>query len=124
MVYGSVTGTNSERLANVWVRIKQGTNYGLTKTDSTGLYLFFDDQLCTGDGLTACAGAWATGTTPMLKFANGTASATVTVLGNGAQSPTWTTDTGAAPVPYSSGTNYATFNVAKGTAYNKNFKFN
>jgi uncharacterized repeat protein (TIGR01451 family) len=118
MVYGTVTGATGA-VEDAWVRIKQGTNYALTQTDEKGMYLFFDDQYCTGDGLTACSG-WTT----QLKFANGTSSATVTVLGNGAtQSPTWQTDAGSPPSPNTAGTNYATFNVAKGSAYNKNFKF-
>jgi hypothetical protein len=119
MVYGTLSAPNGELVQNAWVRIKQGSNFALTKTDTKGFYLFFDDQYCSGDGLVACAG-WSS----QVKFASGTSSATVTVLGNGAtQSPTWTTDGGAAPAPYS-GTSAVTFNVAKGSAYAKNFKFN
>jgi uncharacterized repeat protein (TIGR01451 family) len=120
VVYGTVSGTNGDLVEDTWVRVKQGTNYALTKTDSNGFYVFFDDQYCTGDGLLGCSG-WS----GQVKFASGTSSATLAVLGNGAYSPTWVTDTPARPVPYTSGgTTSLTFNVAKGSAYNKNFGFN
>ncbi|HWL90620.1 MAG TPA: hypothetical protein VNP90_04585, partial [Actinomycetota bacterium] len=102
--------------------VQQGTNYALTKTDMYGFYVVFDDQSCSGDGLIACSGPWATNT--KVTFGNGTVATPIAILGNGAtQSATWTTDVPSRPTGFATGSTSASLNVAKGSAYLKNWKF-
>jgi hypothetical protein len=120
-IYGTVTDGDGNYLSNTWVRVQQGTNSALTKTDVYGFYLVFDDQSCSGDGLTACAGSW--GTSDKVTFANGTVATPIAILGSGAQSPTWTTDVPSRPTGYTTGATSVSINVNKGSAYLRNWKF-
>jgi uncharacterized repeat protein (TIGR01451 family) len=121
-IYGTVTDGSGDPIPDTWVRVQQGTNYALTKTDMYGFYVVFDDQNCSADGLSACSGSW--GTNDKITFANGTVATPIAILGNGAtQSPTWTADAPTRPAGYTTGAISTSLSVAKGSAYLKNWKF-
>jgi len=131
VIYGRTNNKlDGSILTNVWVRLTQSGKSALTKTDAFGNYVFYDGQLCSGDGLAGCTnvttGAWA--------FANGTTPATLEVLGDGASAaagPTYPTGftsysiTGGGTiwVNPSTGLPTYTFSVAKNSAYSRNWKF-
>ena len=125
LIYGTMKDDDGNALGGVWVRLKQGSNYALAKTTPEGFYLFYDGQNCTGDGLEACSGGWSSS----LSFATGTVTATLSVLGDGGSMPaSWETAATAFPTGFSSVSGGCTsldcsFSVAKGSAYQKNWKF-
>ena len=127
------------------MRLTQGSNSAFTQTGSDGTYVFYDGQNCTPvDGLDGgCTGA----SNSTFTFANGTSNATLTILGTDACSPATPTTPCIPPVtpaypgtythatvisgtttfasltsPASYGTS-PTFPVAKGSAYNRDWKF-
>jgi len=142
MAYGNIIDGNAQPVANTWIRLTQGSSFATALTDNFGFYLFYDGQLCDGDGLAGgCSGTLATWT-----FANGNAATTLKVLGtatlDGLGVPTsipsaaaaadWPTGKTTAKV-YSGSTTFATITtptlpsysitVSKGTAYPRDWKF-
>jgi hypothetical protein len=131
VIYGRTNNKlDGSILSNVWVRLTQSGKSALTKTDAYGNYVFYDGQLCSGDGLASCtnvsSGSWA--------FANGTTNATLDILGDGASAtagpayPTGftgysITGGGTTWVNPSTGLPAYTFGVAKNSAYSRNWKF-
>ena len=81
VVYGIARDFTGAAMANVWIRLQQGTRTAIAKTDGDGNYLFYDGQACTlADGLAGgCSGGWTT----TLIFGSGNVASTVAILGNG-----------------------------------------
>jgi hypothetical protein len=130
VVYGTLTDSGGNPLAGVWVRATQGTNTAIGQTGGDGQYIFYDGESCTtASFITSCSGASAT----TWNFAKGTSSVKIDILGDGATaaaSPTYPTGKTSATVK-SGSTSYATltapngysFNVANGSAYNRDWRF-
>jgi hypothetical protein len=146
VIYGTMRNGSGAALDNVWVRLTQGSNSAFTQTGSDGTYVFYDGQNCAmADGLDGgCTGA----STSTFTFANGTSNATLTILGSSLvcvpvppataceppSPPAYPTDmtkatvtggttqTFTSPAAPSYGVS-PTFPVAKGTAYNRDWKF-
>jgi uncharacterized repeat protein (TIGR01451 family) len=79
MIYGRATDAAGDPLEKVWLRISQNGNTAITRTDTNGGYVIYDDQTCTtSDMLYSCSGTWGT----KITFANGTSPSLVEVLGN------------------------------------------
>jgi hypothetical protein len=129
VVYGTMTDAAGNPMANVWIRLTQGSTTVLAHTDNTGDFVFYDSQQCTGDGLDACSSGPAA--TVTFSSANNV-STTLAVLGQGGAQPAL----GAAPAmppgkssvsvtgtgaPSSGLTN--TISVTGGSAYMRNWKF-
>jgi hypothetical protein len=145
VVYGTARDGAGATLDNVWLRLTQGSNSAFTQTGSDGTYVFYDGQNCTiADGLDGgCTGA----STVTFTFANGTSNATLAILGSGAcvLPPSATICAPPSSAAYPTGMTKATvtggtsqtitfptapiygvtpvFAVAKGTAYNRDWKF-
>jgi hypothetical protein len=143
VVYGTMKDSTGNAMANVWVRISQGTASAILLTDSLGGYVLFDGQGCS-DGLEACATGSTITTTSAFVFKTGNnQSTTVAVLGTtaslGATAPSnWPTLAAIMPPGKASatvtwptnntanlgGTPSYTLNVTYGTAYPRDWKFN
>ena len=79
-VYGQLTDRNTgDELANTWVRVEQGSNWAVAKTDSLGDYVLFDGQACTVTG-----GLEGGCNTAVWNFANGTVTVKIRIMGDGA----------------------------------------
>ena len=132
MVYGTATDPSGAPMPDTWVQVKQGTNMAMTKTDSSGLYVFFDGQLCSAaDGIHgACSGTWSSA----LNFATGSVSTSMSFFGQGATP----TATATFPTPWTKAdvrtaaqltplqtitTPTYTYIVKKGDAFNRDFRF-
>jgi hypothetical protein len=144
VVYGTVSNASGDPVDNTWIRLTQGGNSAFTQTGADGTYVFYDQQNCTpADGLDGgCTGA----STSVFTFANGTANTTLTLLGSAPcvpigptlpctppPSPAYPTGTIKATVTggptqtFTSPTTPSygvspTFGVAKGSAYNRDWK--
>jgi hypothetical protein len=133
VIYGRMTHkTGGGQMAGVWTRLTQGTNTATAKTDLDGNYVFYDGQACTpADGIEGgCTGASATTWT----FGSGTVTNTkLEALGGEATAAAAATFPGVktSASVVSGSTTFAnltvsplyTFSVAKGTAYNRDWKF-
>ncbi len=131
-VYGALTSSTGVPIDNVWVRFTQGSNTATARTGADGTYLVFDGQGCAlADGLEGgCTGA----SSLAWNFANGTASGTFAVFGSGATpsgTPTYPAgytkfkilSNGSTVVAQTTIPPTITFNVAKGSAYNRDWLF-
>jgi hypothetical protein len=132
VVYGTMTDSAGDPMADTWVRLTQGSTRVLTRTSILGEYLFFDGQGCTNDGLDACTA----GPTGTLSFASGTnVSTNLAVLGQGgsrpglSSSPAMPGGKTSAAVSWSNGSANLggnpshTFGVTKGSAYARDWTF-
>jgi uncharacterized repeat protein (TIGR01451 family) len=131
VVYGTMVDTSGAAMANVWIRLTQNGASYLAHTQADGSYVFYDGQACTGDGLDACSA----GPAGTLNFANGTVNTTFALLGQGTSQPAISAPTSlpsgksSATVTGTGGTNNvgasatSTLSVAKGSAYNRAWKF-
>jgi hypothetical protein len=144
VIYGTVRDGSGNTLDNVWIRLTQGSNSAFAQTGADGTYVFYDGQSCTpADGLDGgCTGASSTFT-----FANGTSNVTLTIMGSAGCLPinpttpctppsSWAYPTGTTKATVTGGTTQTftsptapsygvspTFGVAKGSAYNRDWKF-
>jgi hypothetical protein len=130
VVYGRMTHKASGNpMANVWIRIMQGTNSAMTTTDVDGNFVFFDGQQCAEDGIVKCGGV-----TGAWNFATGNnAASKLELLGDGPYTPplpvAWPTAKSNGVV-YSGNQTFATltstpsytFNVSKNSAYDRDWK--
>lgn len=145
VAYGTMRNASGDPVDNVWVRLSQGSNSAFTQTGLDGTYVFYDGQNCTPvDGLDGgCTGA----SPNTFTFANGSSNATLTIMGSTGCIPIYpttpctppsssayptgmtkatvtggTTQTFTSPTPPSYGVS-PTFGIAKGSAYNRDWKF-
>ena len=130
VVYGRASDPSGAPMVGVWVKLSQGSNWAIAKTDNDGFYVFYDGQNCTpSDGLQVCSSAtWI--------YANGSSvSSKLEILGDGAAatgSPAYPGAKTTASVrsgaqtfaSFSSPTTPSyTFSVAKSSAYNRDWRF-
>ena len=133
IVYGYMKDTNGAALVDAWVKLGQGSNSATAKTNSEGFYVFFDGQLCAGDGIQDCTGSWATA--GKVQFGSNNVSTTVSFLGVGGLTPAAVptfppgatkaevkTASQTAPLTTITTPTY-TWSVKNGDAFNRNFNF-
>ena len=132
-VYGTALDPSGVELTNVWIKISQGSNAAVARTDADGFYLFYDGQNClASDGIDGgCTGA----STATWNFANGgNVTTALSVYGQSVTQPlasappafpgTWTkADVQSATSSQTVTSPTLTFGVAKGAAYEKNWRF-
>jgi hypothetical protein len=132
MVYGTARDASGAAMADTWIRLQQGSNTAVTKTDEAGFYLLFDGQACGSEEIHSCGGSWAS---KAVNFGNGSTSTTLTFLGQGGSGPGatpafpagWTkaevwTVTKISSLATITEPSY-TLSVKKGDAYDRNFRF-